>query len=226
MQPVPSKSALTSAPAGKISAGGRIVAHRLLAGAMHLTEAIFARRAVRSYQSLAVDERAIARLLDAAVQAPSAMNSQSWGFAIVQDRARLRRYSDVAKSLLLEGTAHDSKISHYSRLLASEDFNVFYDANTLIVICTAGGRYAEADCWLAAQNLMLEACEIGLGSCPIGFAVPALNTPAIKRELAIPENGVAVAPIIVGYATAEVPAVPRSAPRVLSWDVRIKGSES
>jgi len=73
---------------------------------------------------------------------------------------------------------------------------------------------------------MLEACEIGLGSCPIGFAVPALNTPAIKRELAIPENGVAVAPIIVGYATAEVPAVPRSAPRVLSWDVRIKGSES
>jgi nitroreductase len=140
---------------------------------------------------------------------------------------RLRRYSDVAKSLLLEGTAHDPKISRYSRLLASEDFNVFYDASTLIVICaTARSHYAEADCWLAAQNLMLEACEIGLGSCPIGFAVAALNTPAIKRELAIPENGVAVAPIIVGYATAEVPAVPRSAPRVLSWDVRVKASES
>jgi nitroreductase len=204
-----------------------IVAHGLLAGGMHLTEAIFARRAVRSYQPLAVDERTIERLLDAAVQAPSAMNSQSWGFAIVQDRVRLRRYSDVAKSLLLEGTAHDPKISRYSRLLASEDFNVFYDASTLIVICaTARSHYAEADCWLAAQNLMLEACEIGLGSCPIGFAVAALNTPAIKRELAIPENGVAVAPIIVGYATAEVPAVPRSAPRVLSWDVRVKASES
>jgi len=194
---------------------------------MNLTEAIFARRAVRSYQSLAVDERTIARLLDAAVQAPSAMNSQAWGFAIVQDRARLRRYSDVSKSLLLEHTADEPKTSRYARLLRDPDFNVFYDASTLVVICaTAGGRYAEADCWLAAQNLMLEACELGLGSCPIGFAVPALNSAEIKRELGIPENGAAVAPILVGYATAEVPAVPRSAPRVLSWDVRLKLDES
>jgi len=194
---------------------------------MNLTEAIFARRAVRSYQALAVDERAIERLLDAAVQAPSAMNSQPWGFAIVQDRARLRRYSDLAKALLLESTVSDPKVSHYSQLLGDADFNVFYDASTLIVICaTVGGRYAEADCWLAAQNLMLEACELGLGSCPIGFAIPALNTDAVKRELAIPANGVAVAPIVVGYATAEVPAAPRLAPRVLSWDVRVKADEA
>lgn len=193
---------------------------------MNITEAIFARRAVRSYQALAVGERIVARLLDAAVQAPSAMNSQSWGFAIVQDRTVLRRYSDVAKSML-ESTVGDPKTSRYAGLLRDRDFNIFYDASTLIVVCTtAGGRYAEADCWLAAQNLMLEACELGLGSCPIGFAIPALNSASIKRELSIPENGAAVAPIIVGYATAEVPAVPRTAPRVLSWDVRGGANES
>jgi nitroreductase len=73
---------------------------------------------------------------------------------------------------------------------------------------------------------MLEACELGLGSCPIGLATGALNTPAVKHELAVPEIGAAVAPIIVGYGTAEVPAVPRTAPRVLSWDVRVKADES
>jgi len=128
--------------------------------------------------------------------------------------------------MLLESTAEEPKTSRYARLLHDRDFNIFYDAGTLIVVCaTAGGRYAEADCWLAAQNLMLEACELGLGSCPIGFAIPALNSASIKRELSIPENGAAVAPIIVGYATAEVPAVPRTAPRVLSWDVRVKANE-
>jgi nitroreductase len=184
---------------------------------MNLIEAIHARRAVRAYSPRKVSDESIHSLLAAAVQAPSAMNAQSWGFAIVQDVARLRRYSDLAKRLLLEG-ATDQKTRRYEQLLRDESFNVFYDASTLVVICTtAVGPYTDADCWLAAENLMLAACDQGLGTCCIGFAVPLLNTADVKAELQIPAGGAAIAPVIVGYPSASVAPVARAAPKILSW---------
>ena len=68
------------------------------------------------------------------------------------------------------------------------------DAGTLVVICRKpDGRYAEADCWLAAENFMLAACAKQLGTCCIGFAVPVLNVPDIKREVGIPQDAPAAA---------------------------------
>jgi nitroreductase len=47
--------------------------------------------------------------------------------------------------------------------------------------------------WLAAENLMLAAHAMGLGTCVIGSAVPALNTPKSKAELNIPSECTAIA---------------------------------
>lgn len=88
----------------------------------------------------------------------------------------------------------------------------------MIVICRrTAASFAQADCWLAAQNLMLAATALSLGSCCIGFAIGALNEPDIKRELAIPPEGAAVAPIIIGYARTHRKAVSRKPPEVLRW---------
>jgi nitroreductase len=103
-------------------------------------------------------------------------------------------------------------------LLASPGFNVFYDASTLIVICGKPmGSFVIADCWLAAENLMLAACALGLGTCCIGFAIPVLNTPEVKHELAIPPDVTAVAPIIVGVPRGISPSVPRKPPDILRF---------
>jgi len=104
------------------------------------------------------------------------MNAQPWGFVVIQTRERLHGYSERAKALLLRSTPADQKTSRCTTRLGDPAFNVFYDAGTLIVICAAvSGRYTDADCWLAAQPLMLAACDRGLGTCPIGFAIPLLN---------------------------------------------------
>jgi len=80
---------------------------------------------------------------------------------------------------LLARAAATGEAAASARLLRDESFKVFYDAGTLIVICTTEqNHYAEADCWLSAQNLMLAACDLGLGTCPIGLSVPVLNTAA------------------------------------------------
>ena len=74
-----------------------------------------------------------------------------------------------------------------------------------------------ADCWLAAENLLLAACAQGLGTCVIGFAVSALNTPEWKSELKIPAEMTAIAPMIVGVPAGVTPPVPRKPPEIISW---------
>ena len=180
-------------------------------------DVIAARRAVRSYASDTLDRTTIHTLLDAAVRAPTAMHLEPWAFVIVQDRALLRRYSERAKMLLRE-EAPAGGGAHAPGMLADPAFNIFYDAGTLIVICGRPvGSFVVADCWLAAENLMLAATGLGLGTCCIGFAVPLLNNPDVKQELGIPQEVTAVAPIIVGIPRGETPATTRKPPEILSW---------
>ena len=185
---------------------------------MNVIDAIYGRRAVRTYAPRPVDEGTIRRLLRAATHAPSAMNAQPWLFAVVQNRAQLARYSDLAKLLMLELASADLKARRYDALLRETSFNVFYDAGTLVAIGVAEpGPYADADCWLAAEALMLAAHDAGLGTCPIGFAVPLLNDADVKKELGFPESALIVSPIIVGYPSTTVSEVPRREPRIVSW---------
>lgn len=185
---------------------------------MNLLEAIYGRRSVRSYSSRSVDEGTVRSLLLAAVQAPSAMNAQPWIFAVIQDAAQLKRYSDRSKAMLLAGKALGAKISRYADQLLTEEYDIFYDAGTLVVIgVRERGPFSEADGWLAAANLMLAAYELGLGSCPIGFARPLLNTPEVMQELRIPAEGLAIAPILLGYPSEAASSVARHEPVVASW---------
>jgi nitroreductase len=192
-----------------------------------ILDVIHQRRSVRAYADEPPSASVIRDLLEAAVYAPTAMHREPWGFVVVQDRAALKRYSDRAKAMQRRpaeavgwGSAAQLHGGHPS-LLDDPGFNIFYDAGTLIVICRMDeGHFAEADCWLAAQNLMLAAAARGLGSCCIGFAVPVLNTTEARRELGIPERGAAVAPVIVGAPRGPVAGVPRKPPHILSWTGR------
>ena len=60
--------------------------HQLREGPLSALDAIFMRRSVRAYTEQTLDESTIRALLDAAVQAPTAMHTEPWAFVIVQDR--------------------------------------------------------------------------------------------------------------------------------------------
>lgn len=186
--------------------------------AMSVMDAIRLRRSVRAYASRPVDEATVRRLLDAAVHAPTAMHEEPWAFSVVQDRALLRRLSDRAKE------AFDSE-SHrlHPHACADEHVftppdNIFYDAGTLIVVYGKPmGPFVAADCWLAAENLMLAARAMGLGTCVIGLAVPVLNSAEWKAELGASPEMTAYAPVIVGTPAGQTPPVPRREPDLLAW---------
>ncbi len=189
------------------------------ASPMTVLEAIEQRRSVRAYTQEMVSKEAVDVLLAAAIRAPTAIHEEPWVFVIIQDIQRLQRLSEQVKKHFIREAAHASLHrggQTLSQTFSQPDFNVFYDANTLIVICTDNPRpFAVADCWLAAENLMLAACTLGLGTCVIGSAQGALNTPGVKAQLGIPAEITAVAPIIVGFPAGQTPASPRKPPRVL-----------
>jgi nitroreductase len=187
---------------------------------MSVMDAIYQRRSVRNYTPGTIDKAAIRTLLDAAVHAPTAMHEEAWSFAVIQDRNLLNRLSESAKEMVRsEAQGSDSQHAKHSlELVNKPDFHVFYNAGTLIVIYGKfQGPFVAADCWLAAENLMLAACAIGLGTCVIGFAVSALNTPEWKAELKIPVEFTAIAPVIVGAPAGETPPVPRKPPEIITW---------
>lgn len=186
--------------------------------------AIHERRSVRAYTGEPVGSAVVRELLSAAVRAPTAMHREPWRFAIVQNGATLQRWSDRAKAMLLQREAAIGwgamALPRPAAVPLARDpgFNLFYDAGTLIVVCRSRKeRFAEADCWLAAGNLMLAAQARGLGTCVVGLALPVLNSAAVKRELRIPPGGAAVAPIIVGHPRERADPEPRKPAEILRW---------
>jgi nitroreductase len=185
-----------------------------------VTEAIHERRSVRSYTPQRIEQTTVRALLDAAVWAPTAVHEEPWLFVVVQDKTVLKSLSERAKEIFAAQPAPENpdQARRLREILAQPDFNVFYDAGTLIIICGKPmGQFVVADCWLAAQNLMLAAYEKGLASCVIGFAVPALNTPEIKAELGIPPECSAIAPIIIGVPSGETQRTTRKEPDIARW---------
>jgi nitroreductase len=195
-------------------------------GMLGSLDVIYRRRAVRAYKPDAIDERRLRALFDAAVHAPTAMHQEPWQFVVVQDRQLLKRLSDRAKAMARGQATHHGTLlkppgaagNGIPTPLADPAFNIFYDAGTLVVICARPtNEFVAADCWLAAENFMLAASASGLGTCCIGFAVHALNSPEVKAELGIPADVHAFAPMIVGVPRGDPLPVSRKPPVVLNW---------
>ncbi|MFV0892377.1 nitroreductase family protein [Pseudomonas kurunegalensis] len=181
---------------------------------MNIYEAIRERRSTREFTTEPVEQHLIVRLIEAAVQAPSAVNLQPWVFTVVRDEVLLQQISSDAKKYLAKNCGEQMPES-LQAMLDNERFQIFYHAPALIVIAAkTASAWAVEDCALAAQNLMLAAHAEGLGSCWIGLAQRYLATPAGKQALHLPDECATVAPVIVGYPRSVPADVQRKAPEI------------
>jgi nitroreductase len=199
---------------------GRINSMTLPKPQKNVLNTILTRHSVRSYTGRTVDAISIYTLIEAAIRAPTAMHEEPWGFLVVQDKKLLHDISEKAKVQFAEKLSLQPKHSpsHTEESFARPEFDMFYGAGTLIIICAKQiGEFVTADCWLAAENMMLTASSMGLGTCVIGASVDTLNSPGVKSLLEIPQEFTAIAPIIVGYPKGEIPESPRQVPSILAW---------
>lgn len=177
-------------------------------------DAIKGRRAIRSYEDKPVPESAIETMLEAATYAPSAINIQPWKFTVVTSKAEMKRLSDIAKPAVLRTLPDvgNAALSALKKSLTDPAFNIFYNAPLLIFVAGEKSRFDVYDCTMAAENMMLAAYSLGIGSCWIGTAVGLANEPKIKADLGIPEDHQVHAAIVFGYPKNGFPQSPPKHP--------------
>jgi nitroreductase len=170
-----------------------------------LTTIMKRRSSCRKFKEEALPRETIEALIRTAVWAPSGSNNQPWRFVVISDKERLKRISDRAKEKWLANLDDAPYIRQYEKWMKNPEFNIFYNAPTLIVIYgDSRAHWQVYDCSMVAQNINLLAEEQGLGCCWIGFAHNVLDEPDVKQELGVSEEYRLVAPLIIGY-----PAVKR-----------------
>ncbi len=134
---------------------------------MDTLEAIKGRRSVREFTDEPISNEILTEILDAARWAPSASNQQRWRFIVVTD----------------------PKVKEMIRRVSP---GIFAMPTAFIVICMkkkAGARAWEewiyaADCGIAAQNIMLAAFSLGIGTC----VVASFAKEALREILGVPEG--------------------------------------
>src|ERR1017187_808677 len=101
---------------------------------MELIEVIRKRRAVRDFESLPLNRAAIERLIEAAIQAPSAMNLQPWTFAVLLDSGRIDSLAQRALNWMLENLPDAGLPESVQKILAQPAFSMFYHAPALLLV--------------------------------------------------------------------------------------------
>ena len=157
---------------------------------MDVFEAITRRRSIRSYKPVDVEEEKLRRVVEAARLAPSASNRQEWKFIVVRD--------DGKRAKLVAAT--------YGQRWVGE-------APVIIVACATEGKSVmtcgqpthTVDLSIACSFLMLEACELGLGTCWLG----TFNEQEVKGILGIPDSMRVVTVTPLGYPNEEPSPRPR-----------------
>ncbi|GHV50800.1 NAD(P)H nitroreductase [Synergistales bacterium] len=161
---------------------------------------ILERRSIRKYTDQKVTRDALTLILKAGRFAPSAQNCQAWHFTVVEDVAVIDRITETLKAAAEEdGT--DGKLM---AKVCNDAYSVnFGSAPAFIIISGDPGSAMPAEnCALAAGNIMLTACALGLGSCWInqlsrGCLIPKFR--ALLTELGVPPEYNVYASVCLGY---------------------------
>lgn len=138
-----------------------------------VVESIEARRSIRAYKDTPVEREKLQFLAECGVKAPSAMNRQEWEVRIVDSK----EWIDSCSAAYLKAVEGTGKADYLTK---DPNFkNIFRNASAVIFVGAPDGLFAGENIGCLAQNIMLAATELGLGTCFLGsvqmmFAEPAL----------------------------------------------------
>ncbi len=167
------------------------------------------RRSIRQYKAEQIGDAEIQAIMEAAIHAPSAMNQQKWHFTVIQNPATLAKMAEGVRQSMLK-----SGVEFLAERAKSTDFNVFYNAPTVVLVTAdEKAHFTEFDCGAAAENIAVAAESLNIGSCVIGlssFLFESDEASEIKKELGIPEGYKFIITIALGSKDANPPVPPKN----------------
>lgn len=179
-----------------------------------VVETIMNRRSIRVYKPEQINQAQLDTIMLCAINAPSALNKQSWEVRVIQNADLLDRinksFVEKAKGKTLQGSAARAQ---------EPGFSVFHGSPTLIIVGKdKSNPYSAVDCGLFAQNVLLSAESMNIGTCVIGNMASILNDPDAKaflEEIKMPDTHEVVFGIAIGYKGEFPDAKPRETGKVI-----------
>ncbi|MBE0664689.1 MAG: nitroreductase family protein, partial [Candidatus Aminicenantes bacterium] len=103
-----------------------------------------------------------------------------------------------------------SKVDWIAKLGAAENYNIFYNAPTVVILAAKKDAISPlADVCAALQNMLLAAESLGIGSCWMGFAKFYFSDQPSYKKIGIPEGYEVFYALTLGYKPAGWKAKPR-----------------
>ena len=158
--------------------------------ALDFQELVKTRRSIRRFQQRPVEKEKIKKCVEAARFAPSAEHVQPWRFIIIDDPEKKRLLCEKAFSGIYAPTRWAYQAPTIVVILAKLDIL----ANRLGKQ-VQGTSYYLIDIGIAGEHFVLQAHELGLGSCWIGW----YSEKGVRKALAIPRKYKIVSLLALGY---------------------------
>ena len=148
-----------------------------------------ARYSVRSFKNTPIEEEKLNLILEAGRVAPTACNNQPQKIYVAKSEESRKKLASVCRCT--------------------------FDAPVILVVCydrtrdwknklMPGYESGETDAAIVCTHMMLQAADLGIGSCWVGY----FNAQEISEVLGLPENVTVSALLPIGYAADNAQPAP------------------
>jgi nitroreductase len=177
-----------------------------------VVDCIMSRRSIRAYKPEQIKDEELKTILECAINAPSARNSQPWEVRVMQNKEAIENLNKEVIADMIE------KRPEAKERFADENASVFFHAPTLLVVAYDTTQYwGQSDCGMLVQNILLAAESMNIGSCAVGCCRDYINSPKAAdfvKSLNLPENYVVYLTVTLGYKDENPDAKPRDDKKV------------
>jgi len=160
---------------------------------MDFSDLVKNRQSIRTYLSQCVEKEKLQQCLESARLSPSANNGQPWKFVVVDDPDLKEQIAKSATGLGM------NKFTHEAPVLVA----VILEKMKLVSFLGSviqDKEYPLLDIGIAVNQFCLQATDLGLGTCIIGW----FDEKAIKKVLHVDNNKRIPLLISVGYTDAPI----------------------
>ena len=184
------------------------------------------RRSCRNFADTPVELSILRDLVRAGVYAPSATNQQQWSFTIIPGKSGVEAFVKEVVRVYKEinSLAQKTILRTILKWMGKPELHNYYEhyfpfiskgikamdeggkdiffrgATAAMFISGPKGFHNGDDAWLAAENILLAAHAMGLGTCLIGMANGAMRyEPSLTEMAGVPADEVVYSCIAIGY---------------------------
>ena len=186
-----------------------------------LMDIIKARHSVRKYTDKQISRSDLELILEAGNYAPNAGGGQRSMIVAVRNAELTAKIGRMNLAKFDRSRLIGSYVSKEQPSVIDDPTmkNGFYGAPTVAAIfCQNGFAFRVADAFCMAENMLLQATELGISSCIISRGEETFlsdERQALLKEWGVPENYSAVCFVILGYIDGEQPHTkPRKPDRI------------